>query len=86
LKKVINANGETMEVDIINLFGFTLRDNISKWGKNYIQNHPNCIFEKLEQTFCKRFKTMKNDGEVCMQLQNIQQQSPNVLRFIMNAY
>jgi len=27
--KIIQTNGETMEVDIINMFGFTLRDNIS---------------------------------------------------------
>jgi hypothetical protein len=63
-----------VEVDIINLFGFTLKDNISKWGKNYVQDHPNCTFEELEQTFCKRFITMKNDEEVYMQWQNIQQQ------------
>jgi hypothetical protein len=60
--------GETMEVDIINLFGFTLNDSISEWGKNYVQNHPNYSFEKLEQTFCKRFKIVKNDEEVYMQL------------------
>jgi hypothetical protein len=35
-KKAIKANGEIMEADIINQFGFTLRDNISKWGKNYV--------------------------------------------------
>jgi hypothetical protein len=27
-KKAIKANGETMEIDIINMFGFTLKDNI----------------------------------------------------------
>jgi hypothetical protein len=27
-KKAVKANGETVEVDIINLFGFTLRDSI----------------------------------------------------------
>jgi hypothetical protein len=42
-----------VEFDIINLFGFTLKDNISKWGENYIQDHTNCTFEKLKQTFCK---------------------------------
>ncbi len=35
----------------------------------------NCTFEKLEPTFHKRFKTLKNDEEVYMQLQNIQQQT-----------
>jgi hypothetical protein len=66
--KAIKANGETLEVDIINLFGFTLRDNISQRGENYVQDHPNCVFEELEQTFYKRFRTMKNDEEVYMQL------------------
>jgi hypothetical protein len=66
LKKAIKVNGEIVEVDIINLFGFTLRDNISEWGENYVQDHPNCTFEELEQTFCMRFKTIKNDEKVYM--------------------
>jgi hypothetical protein len=70
-KKAIKANGEIVEVDIINLFGFTLRDSISEWGENYVQDHPNYTFEELEQTFCMRFKTRKNDEEVYMQLCNI---------------
>jgi hypothetical protein len=52
-KNAIKANGEIVEVDIINLFGFTLKDNISEWGENYVQDNPNCTFEKLEQSFCK---------------------------------
>jgi hypothetical protein len=55
LKKTIKVNGETMEVNIANLFGFILRDNILKWGENFVQDHPNYIFEELEQAFCKRF-------------------------------
>jgi hypothetical protein len=31
-KKIIRAN-------ILNLFGFTLRDNISEWGQNFVQDH-----------------------------------------------
>jgi hypothetical protein len=38
-----------MEANIIKFFGFILRDNIYKWGKNYIQDHPNCTFEELEE-------------------------------------
>jgi len=52
-KKVIKANGERVEADIINLFGFTLKDSIFEWGENYVQNHPNCIFEEFRQAFCK---------------------------------
>ncbi len=73
-KKAIKVNGEMVEVNIINLFGFTFRGNISKWGENYVQDHPNCTFEKLEQSFYKWFRTLKNDEEFYMQLQNIQHQ------------
>jgi hypothetical protein len=74
-KKAIKTNGETMKVDIINLFSFTFRDNIFEWGENYIQDHPKCTFEELEHAFCKQFKIVKNNEEVYMQLQNIQQQT-----------
>jgi hypothetical protein len=33
-KKAIKVTGETMEVDIINIFGFTFRNNIFEWGEN----------------------------------------------------
>jgi hypothetical protein len=55
-----------VEADIINLFGFTLRNNILKRDKNFVQDHPNCIFEKLEQMFCKCFQNVKNEKEVYM--------------------
>jgi hypothetical protein len=50
-----------MEVDIINLFGFTLQYKISKWGENFVQDHPKCTFDELEQAFCKHFQIVKND-------------------------
>jgi hypothetical protein len=65
-KKALKVNGETMEADIIRLFGFTFRNNIFEWGENFVQDQPNWTFEKLEQTFCKQFKIMKNDEEVYM--------------------
>ncbi len=37
-----------MEINIINLFGFIIIDNIFEWGENFVQNHPNCTFEELE--------------------------------------
>jgi hypothetical protein len=55
-----------MEADIINMFGFTLQYNILKWGENFIQDHFNYTFDKLEQTFYKHFQTMKNDEKVYM--------------------
>jgi hypothetical protein len=61
-------------VRLWNLISFTLWKNISKWAENFVQDHPNCIFEELEQSFCKCFQTMKNDEEVYMQLRTFQQQ------------
>jgi hypothetical protein len=54
-KKKIRVNGEIVEANIINLFGYLLKDNIYEWGKSFVQDHPNCTFEELEQTFCKDF-------------------------------
>ncbi len=53
-----------MEVDIINLFSFTLKDIIFEWGENCVQDHPNYTFEELEQAFCKQFKTIENDENI----------------------
>jgi hypothetical protein len=39
--------------DIVNLFYFTLKDVILKWGEIFMLFHPSCIFEELEVTFCK---------------------------------
>jgi hypothetical protein len=65
-KKVIKAYGKTIKVDIINLFSFTLKKKILKWGENFVQDHPKCTFEELKQTFYKHFQTAKNDEKVYM--------------------
>jgi hypothetical protein len=44
-----------MEADIINLFGFTLQNNILERVENFVQDHLNCTFDELEQAFCKCF-------------------------------
>jgi hypothetical protein len=54
-QKVIQTNGEKNDADIINLFYFTIKDAISKWGENFMQSHPRCIFAKLEAAFYKRY-------------------------------
>ncbi len=74
LKKTMKVNGETMEANITNLFGFILRENILEWGENFVQDHPNYTFEELEQVFCKCFWIVKNDEKVYMQRRNLQQQ------------
>jgi hypothetical protein len=55
-KKTIRDNGETMEADIINLFGFTLQDYISEWGENFVQYHLNCTFDELDKHFASVFE------------------------------
>jgi hypothetical protein len=44
-----------MEADIINLFGFTFID-VFKWGKIFIQDHPNYTLEKLDKHFASNSK------------------------------
>jgi hypothetical protein len=51
--KAIQANGENNDVDIINLFCFTLHDAIFQWGENFMKAHLVCRFKKLEVVFCK---------------------------------
>ncbi len=40
--KAIQVNGEKNDVDIFNLFCFTLCNVISKWGENFMRAHPVC--------------------------------------------
>jgi hypothetical protein len=50
-KKAIKTNGEMVEVHVINLFGSILRDSISKWGENYVQDHPNYTLKSWGKHF-----------------------------------
>jgi hypothetical protein len=63
-KKVIKTNSEIVEINTINLFSFTLIDNILEWGEIFVEDHPNCTFKKLEEGFCKQFEIVKNGKEV----------------------
>jgi hypothetical protein len=60
-KKAIKTNGEIMEANIINLFSFTLWDNILEWGENFVQDHLNYTYDELEQKNYKHFWNVKND-------------------------
>ena len=51
----VMANQENDVTEIINLFGFTLRDKISKWYANYLKSHFYTDFEELKQAFCKGY-------------------------------
>jgi hypothetical protein len=39
------------------MFSFTLKNNIFEWGENFVHDHPNYTFAKLEQYFYKQHKT-----------------------------
>jgi hypothetical protein len=46
-KAIIKANGETYDVEIVNLFNFTLKDIVSDWCNNYMGDYRNYTFAKL---------------------------------------
>jgi hypothetical protein len=54
LKKAIKDNGETMEVDLINMFGFIFKNSLFEWN-DFFQDHPSSTFEELDEAFCKWF-------------------------------
>ncbi len=62
-KKAIKTNGEIMEVDISNLFGFTLTIISMNGEKNMFETIQTALLKSW-----KRFRTMNNDEEVYMQL------------------
>ncbi len=57
--KAIQANGEKNDVDIVNLFCFTLCDAISEWRENFMKAHQVCRFEELKNMFCKCIEKYK---------------------------
>jgi len=65
-QKVIQVNDEKWDTNIMNLFSFTLRDEILGWGENFMQSHLGCIFLELKIALCKLYHTMQNDEQVYM--------------------
>jgi hypothetical protein len=66
--KAIHANGEKNDVDIINLFCFTICNAIFVWGENFMKAHPICRFEALEVTFCKCSRKVQTNEQGYMAL------------------
>ncbi len=50
-KATIRANGETNDVEIVNLFSFTLRNIVFDWCNNYVGDYPYCTFVELQLAF-----------------------------------
>ncbi len=80
-KKAIITKAKKINEDIINLFGFMFKENISKQGENFVQNHHNHTFVELEHTFCKKYLVEKNDGHIYMKLQSIKQEDHEHMEF-----
>jgi hypothetical protein len=55
-KVATKTNSETNDVEIINLFNFTLKDTIFDWCNDYMGDYPYCIFVELQLVFCKMYK------------------------------
>jgi hypothetical protein len=60
-----------LKKNIINMFNFIFWNNISKWGENFIHDHPNCIFVELKQDFYKCYIMEKSDEHIYLKLHNI---------------
>jgi hypothetical protein len=58
-KIVIRANSETNDVEIVNMFSFTLRNIMFELCNNYMGDYTNCILAELQLTFCKIYKKVK---------------------------
>jgi hypothetical protein len=46
-KVAIKVDNETYDVEIVNLFSFTLKDTMSDWWNSYLGDYPDCTFAKL---------------------------------------
>jgi hypothetical protein len=46
-KVAIKANGETDDVEIVNLFNFTFKDIVFNWCNNYMGDYPDYTFVEL---------------------------------------
>jgi len=45
-----------VEANIINMFGFTLGDNIFEWGENYVPNHQITLLKSWNKHFVSDLK------------------------------
>jgi hypothetical protein len=77
-RKANQANEERNDPDIVNLFCFTLKDAISKWGRS--------TFVKLKETFYKHYQKLRTNEQVYMALRVIKQTSNEKVKVYLNMY
>ena len=52
-KRAIQANGETEEGEVINLFGTTLKKRPQKWHDKFLRTAPLSSWPELKAAFCR---------------------------------
>jgi hypothetical protein len=59
--RVFKVAIRTNDVEIVNLFNFTFKNNVSNWCNNYIEDYLDSTFVELQLTFYKRYIKVLND-------------------------
>jgi hypothetical protein len=83
-KKAIKVNGKIINEDIINLFGFTLQDNIFEWGENFLHDHFNRILHNWSKLFVNVTKQEKMMNISIWSWEVSNKKRRNMSKFIMN--
>ncbi len=67
--KVVQANGEKHNLNIVNILCFTLWDNNLEYDKNFMQLDPRCVpSTSLKLLFENITKKVQNGEYICMVL------------------
>ena len=63
-----------ISADLINLFGYSLREGASEWFSNYLSDYPLTTFDALTTAFRKRYRMINSKEEAYRQLNHLTQQ------------
>jgi len=72
---IIKPNVKTFGKYIINVFSYMLKDTTSDWCHNYMSKYHDYIFSELIEAFCKCHQKIQNDGQIYMELKNMQEET-----------
>jgi hypothetical protein len=83
-RKIIN--GEIVEANIINLFGFIFKDNIFEWDENFAQDHPSYTLKNWNKALVNNFKLRRMTRKSIYNYETFNVKLLNKWRFTMNSY
>lgn len=63
-KRALQANGETKDTEIINLFGPTLKKGPQKWYDEFLRSNPYSTWAELHLTFCQQNRKEQIDEQI----------------------